>query len=77
MNKRATGTIFCVSAAIIYAMKYLVTAVFMSGVSEWSKELFENGLSYTGNNLTIISIILLIIGIVYLIWEEIEEKNSK
>lgn len=76
MNRRATGTVFCAVSAIIYAMNYLVAAIYMSGASEWSQNLFDMGRTYIGNGLTIISAVLFIIGIVYLIWGELADKNK-
>lgn len=77
MNKRGTGAIFCLIAAILYAARYLAAAIFMSGISSWNSNLFENGLEYVGSSLLTLSVVSLIIGIAYLIWAEIEEQKKK
>ena len=77
MNKRGTGAIFCLIAAILYAARYLAAAIFMTGISSWNSNLFENGLEYVGSSLLTLSVVSLIIGIAYLIWAEIEEQKKK
>lgn len=49
----------------------------MSGVSSWDANLFSSGLEYVGSPLFYLSIISLIIGVDYLIWEELEDKKKK
>ena len=73
MNRRATGTIFCLIAAILYATRYLSAAIFMSGISSWSNNLFTSGLNYVGGTLTTFSTISLVVGIAYLVLAEFEE----
>lgn len=77
MNKYGVGAILCATSAIIYAMRFLATAFFISNTTEWSKEIFQNGLGYVGNELTVVSVILAVVGIAYLIIAEIETKNKK
>ena len=73
MNKYGVGALLCSTSAIIYAMKFLATAFFVSNTMEWSKEIFQNGLDYVGNELTVV---LAVVGIVYLIIAEIETKTE-
>ncbi len=73
MNKRGTGVLFCLIAAILFASRYIASAIFMSGVSSWNSELFHAGLQYVGSSLNNFSIISLTVGIVYLLWAEISE----
>lgn len=75
MNKRGTGTIFCLIGSLLFAARYITTAIFMSNTTTWDATLFEASLEYQGNGLLIFSIISLIIGILYLVWAEIEEKK--
>ncbi len=76
MNKRGVGVIFCLMAIILFSTRYITTAIFLSGVTSWDAETFVMGLSYVGSELLYLSIISLIIGIVYLILGEIEEKKN-
>ncbi len=70
MNKRGTGTILIVVAALLYCTKYLSAAIFASNSSSWGSDIFQNMLSYTGGDLGLFSLIALVAGIIYLVWEE-------
>lgn len=73
-SKRLTGAIFCMTAGIIYAVRYIVAAIFMSGVSSWDAVLFREGLRYQGTMPLIIALIFAVVGVVYLVRAEREEK---
>ncbi|MBU9674305.1 hypothetical protein KQ939_15065 [Planococcus sp. CP5-4] len=73
MNRRGTGTIFILIAAMLYSAKYISAAIFGSATTSWDEELFDIFLSYTGTSLHALSIIALISGIVYIGWAEIGE----
>lgn len=77
MNKRGTGTIFCLIAAILFSTRYITAAIYMSGASSWDANLFSSGLEYVGSPLFYLSIISLMIGVGYLIWGELEDKKKK
>lgn len=76
MNRRGTGAIFCLIAALLFAARYITAAIFMSGGSSWDSSLFSAGLEYQGLGLMILSIISLIVGISYLVWAEIKDKKN-
>lgn len=76
MNKRGTGAIFCLIASIIFSARYITAAVFMSNFASWDNQSFSAGLEYQGSVLLIVSIISLIIGVLYLILAEIEDKKK-
>jgi len=75
MNKRAAGTIFCVISSFLFAVRYVAAAIYMSNLSTWSDELFSSGLEYVGTPLLTLSGISLVVGIIYLVWQEIEERK--
>lgn len=75
MNKRGTGAIFCLIGGLLFAARYITAAIFMSNVSSWDRMLFAVGLEDQGHGLLIFSVISLIIGIIYLVWAEIEERK--
>lgn len=79
MNKRGVGVIFCLISSILFSTRYIAAAIFMSGVLSWDKGLFDAGLEYVGTPLLFLSILSLIVGIIYLVWEENlhEKKNNK
>lgn len=73
INRRFAGVAFCFIAAFLFSMRYITAAIFGSNVSSWDSELFAVMLKYTGNSLTIASVIALIVGIIYLILAETEK----
>ena len=75
MNKRGTGAIFCLMGSLLFAARYITAAIFMSNTSSWDSMLFAAGLEYQGDGLLIFSVISVIIGAVYLVWAEIEERK--
>lgn len=75
MNKRGTGVVFCAIAAFLYISRYIAAAIFMSGVLSWDASLFAAGLEYVGTSPLIVSVVSLIIGVIYLVWAEIEDKK--
>lgn len=76
MNKRGVGGLFCGIAAFLFATRYVTTALFLSGTQSWDGELFANGLSYIGSPLLIGSVCSLVVGVIYLIWGEIEDRRK-
>lgn len=77
MNRRGAGVAFCVLAGVLYAMRYIAAAIFGSGISSWSQELFNAMYDYVGPGLTTFSIVSLVAGILYLLaseWETIKKK---
>lgn len=78
MNRRGTGVIFILIAALLYCAKYISAAIFGSGISSWSSDLYNAMLKYVGSSLNKWSILALIIGVLYLLWEELVElrKNN-
>ena len=66
MNNKGVGAIFCLIAAILTGVKYISAAVFMSSTPTWSADTFQSSLSYVGSLPTILSIIALVIGIIFL-----------
>ena len=67
MSRRGAGVAFCSIAAFLFAIRYVTAAIFGSSVNTWNTELFGNMLKYTGNALTVLSVIALVVGVVYLI----------
>lgn len=78
MNRRGTGAVLLLISAFLYATKYLCVAIYGSNVASWNEHHFNQLLSFVGRGLTVISIIALIFGCIYLIWAEIDEfiKNK-
>ncbi len=66
MNFKGVGAIFCLIAAVLTGVRYLTAAVFMSGTSTWSAELFAASLTYVGPALLIAAIAALVVGICFL-----------
>ncbi|MDQ7793816.1 MAG: hypothetical protein RDU89_05305 [bacterium] len=77
MSRRATGVAFCAIAALLYAARYLAAAIWGSGVSSWSRELFESLLQYVGAPLVTLSLLALAAGVAYLAWAEHEAWTGR
>lgn len=77
MGKRGTGIAFIAISAFLISTKYVSAAIFGSGVSSWSQDLFDGMLSYVGNTLNIFSVLSLLVGILYIVWGEYEELKYK
>lgn len=73
MSKRTNGTVFLLTAALLFATRYVVAAIYGSGMPGWSGENFRALLQYIGPDLTIWSAVTLSLGVIYLLWAEIEE----
>ena len=76
MNRRAVGIGFCFIAAFLFATRYISAAIFGSNVVSWDEALFNGMLRYVGNTLTLLSIVSLVAGIVYLVLAETRKYSS-
>ena len=76
MSRRTTGTILLFISALLYATRYLSAAIFGSGISSWSQELFRAMLINVGKEPAVFSAISLIAGLAYLIWAEVEAGQT-
>jgi len=72
MNKRGTGVVFCLIAALLFAAKHITTALYVTGMSSANSVLSLAALDYKGTALLIFSIISLVVGVAYIVWAEIE-----
>jgi hypothetical protein len=72
MARRTTGVLLLFVAAMLYSTRYLAAAIFGSGISSWSTQLFNGMLQNVGPGLLIWSRLALIAGLIYLIWAEAE-----
>lgn len=72
MSRRAVGVSFVAIAAFLYAARYLTAGLYASSLVGWSAELFEAMLQYVGTDLTLWSVVCLVLGLIYLAWGEIE-----
>ncbi len=66
MDNKGIGAIFCLISAILAGARYISAAVFMSGVTSWSRSLFQQGLEYVGPTLKTASVVALIAGVCFL-----------
>lgn len=78
MTRRAAGTVFLTIAVFLFSIRYIAAAIYGSGASlnnEYSREAFQQFLSYVGSLPLILSIISLIIGIIFMVWAEFENRK--
>lgn len=73
MTKRGAGVSFIAISASLISCKYISAALFGSGLSSWSGELFNAMLANVGNTLENWSIAALLIGILYIASGEYDE----
>lgn len=67
MNNKSVGTIFCLIAAILACVHYVVAAIYVSGAATISAEVFSAALTAVGPALVIAAIVALVIGAGFLI----------
>ena len=77
MNNKGIGAVFCLIAALLVSARYLSAAIFMSNVTSWSSELFQNGLSYVGSPLKVAAIVSLIAGICFLVYGLVQDLKKR
>jgi hypothetical protein len=77
MSRRAAGVYLIGCAVLLQAARYVSAAVFGSNVSSWNADLFQAMLQYVGSGLKVWSLVLLIVGIVYLLWAEMQVFHTR
>ena len=79
-DKLNGGIRFLCLAGIIQSAKYISAAVYMSGGSSMSRDLFENGLRYIGPGPDIMSAVAGLFGLVLIalsVKEDIDRRKGK
>lgn len=67
MWKKTLGSVFIIASAILYSSMYISAAIYGSVITSKSKEIFSTYLVFIGNGLIIPSIILFILGCVFIL----------
>jgi len=79
MNKRGAGVSFIALSAILFIFRnfshYLVTAIIAADNGRFTSGTFESAMGVTKTYSVIPEVIALILGIIYLIWSEIEKEK--
>jgi hypothetical protein len=76
MSRRITGISFIAISAFLYATRFFAAAIWGSGFSSWNTENFLALLGYVDQGLSTWSIIALVVGLLYLVWGEIEQRRA-
>jgi len=76
MTRRIVGLGFCAIAAFLFASRYVCAAIFGSGVKSWDAGLFRAMYSYVGSGLSVAAAVALFVGIAYLIWGELSDRQK-
>ena len=80
MNRRITGSIFCLISAILLSTQYICAAIYSMNDNPKDLELFMAGFKSIGNTLIYIAILSLVVGIFYISWDEVlslkQNKNK-
>lgn len=78
MSKRSVGFGFIALAVITFCVKYLSAAIFVSETEAETlggmQSLVQQSLSIVNSPLNEISVFLVVVGILYLFWSEIENR---
>ena len=75
--KHIAGAILLLIACLFYCCPYICSAIYLSKfTTDYSNEVFKQGIEWVGGNFQILSIIFFIAGIFYLIWAEKKEKKN-
>ena len=77
MSKRITGGLFCLSSSILFSARYLSATIHIMPMISFEETTFSRSLSYVGKPLLILSILCLIIGVIYLVSAELDERKNK
>ncbi|URN93827.1 MAG: hypothetical protein NAG76_18645 [Candidatus Pristimantibacillus lignocellulolyticus] len=72
--KNTIGIIFICISAFLYGIWYLSAAIYGSGMSSWSRDLFKSMLEYVGPGPLILSCISLITGLVILLYSNLKNR---
>lgn len=68
MKHEIIGSTLIFTSAFLYASRFIAAAIFIGpGLKGWSDGLFEDSYRYVGSELTIFSIIALVVGITILL----------
>lgn len=67
------GAILLLISCIFYCCPYVCSAIYMNNSSEYSNEIFKQGIDYVGGNFFEISVLFFVLGIVCLIYAEIKK----
>jgi len=77
MNRRGAGVGFIGLAVFLFVSKNLIAAIFGSEMNSYTDVSFKALLSIMDSKLDSYAIFFAILGILYIIWSEIEEEVSK
>ncbi|MFC7441107.1 hypothetical protein [Laceyella putida] len=74
MFRILTGSIFCLISSILFTTRYIAAAILNAKFEVGSN--FPYFLGLLGSELPIASFITLLIGVVYIIWGEVEVRKG-
>ncbi|MFX4263492.1 hypothetical protein ACOBQJ_15005 [Pelotomaculum propionicicum] len=81
MSKRGVGFGFIALAVVTFCVRYLSAAIFVSETEietlSGMQNLVQDSLKFVNTPLTEISLSLGVIGLVYLFWSEVEQRQQK
>ena len=78
MTRRATGMMFIGISTFIFSVRYVAAAIYGAGISienQYSEESFQKSLSYIGSTPLFLSIVALVVGIIFIVWAEVEKRQ--
>lgn len=78
MSRRGFGLGFCVIAAFLYAVNYIAAVMWLPQVTAYATDKGRLGTAYdeVGHGLTILAVVALCVGVVYVVWGEAPEHET-
>lgn len=76
MIKSILGSVFLLISAIFYSTRYICASIGVSNSDTWSAEEFNVLLENVPNNLLILSVISLLIGLVFIVWSILDRPKE-
>ena len=72
MSRRGSGIALLAIATALYVARYMAAAIYGTGLSSWSAQQLQAMLQYVGEAPLRLSVAAGGLGIVYLVWGEVE-----
>jgi len=74
MSRRTVGVVFIAIAAFLYATRFICGTLLLVNLNVINHDMLVSALQSLGSGLTLFSLLSLVIGAFYLMWEEFGDK---
>lgn len=77
MSRRGAGMVLVWVAAFLFGVRYISASILGSESENWDQGLFVAMLGHTGSGLLVAGGAALAVGIIYIIWAEVADKQRR